>query len=115
MEENAFKRKRGELELLTDISNIPLNETSKRACTAKTGEKIENIPKVKAIGRHASAPPPECPPSQPSRMKSKCTTYNEQMTLCHIIKHSPHIITEGMHTLQTRTERNTSFVSNFAV
>ncbi len=70
MEENVFKRKRGELELLTDISNIPLNATSKRACTAKTGEKIENIPKVKAIGRHASAPPPECPPSQPSRMKS---------------------------------------------
>ncbi len=84
MEENAFKRKRGELELLTDISNIPLNATSKRACTAKTGEKIENILKVKAIkGRHASAPPPEypppeCPPSRPSRMKSKCTTYNEQ-------------------------------------
>ncbi len=112
--------------MLTDISNIPLNATSKRACTAKTGEKIENILKVKAIrGRHASAPPPECPPpecpppecppSRPSRKKSKCTTYNEQMTLCHIIKHSPHIITEGMHTLQTRTERNTSFVTQKAV
>ncbi len=49
MKENAFKRKRGELELLTDISNIPLNATSKRACTAKTGEKIENILKVKSI------------------------------------------------------------------
>ncbi len=102
--------------MLTDISNIPLNATSKRACTAKTGEKIENILKVKAIrGRHASAPPPECPPCRPSRMKSKCTTYNEQMTLRHIIKHSPHIITEGMHTLQTRTERNTSFVTQKAV
>ena len=70
-------------------------------------------------GVHSATPPPESPPATKSpppvlRERPKPTQPSpptELVTLRQIVTNNPHVVKEGMHTLQAHTERNTTIVN----
>ncbi len=84
---SAHKRKRGELQLLADITNTP---TGKRACSSSASRRIEETSRPKA-SRGVHVTPPQPTPGD---------------TLSYIVKNCPHIIEAATEKLSALIERN---------
>ncbi len=103
------KRPRGDSLFFSDISNVTL--PSKRASCHAAGKKMKDLEKTSAPrGRHVSmSPPPASTPTESTPAPTTECTPAALNTLRNLVRNHTHIITEGMHTLQTCTERNTIF------
>ena len=63
----------------------------------------------------AESPPVIKSPPPVLRESPKPSPPNELVKLHQIVKKSPHILQEGMHTLQAHTERNTNLLHKKAI
>ena len=63
----------------------------------------------------AESPPVIKSPPPVLRESPKISPPNELVKLHQIVKKSPHILQEGMHTLQAHTERNTNLLHKKAI
>ena len=88
----------------------------KRSCASKAEVLIKKQCKVQAPRRRhvVKSPTPPAghapPPILRERSMSNLPPPSELVTLRGIVKYSPFILEQGMQTLQSYTERNTSFV-----
>ena len=104
------------MQLLAEITNIKSVPCSKRSCASKAEVLIKKQCKVQAPRRRhvvkSPTPPPghAPPPILRERSMSSLPPPSELVTLRGIVKYSPYILEQGMQTLQSYTERNTSFV-----
>ncbi len=114
---SSATRRRRRLQLLTDVTNA--SEKCKRACTYHAEDKIKECVKVKAPrGMHAVKTPSTSSSQAPHynlRDRPEATQSPDLVTLRQLVKTRPHVISQGMHTLQARTERNTTFVTQKSV
>ena len=82
------KRVRGDLLLLSDVTNAP---ASKRTSSSKATKKIKELNSSGAPrGRHVSMSPP--PSSFPDSLQQ-------------VVKTQPHVLKEGMHVIQSYSEK----------
>ena len=94
----------------------------KRVCTSLAEGKIKELTKLKAPRgvysektSPAESPPVIKSPPPVLRESPKPSPPNELVKLHQIVKKSPHILQEGMHTLQAHTERNTNLLHKKAI
>ncbi len=96
------KRLRGDMLLLSDISNV--SPASKRASSTTADNKIKDFGKLKAPrGRHISMSPP------PAASSPAAPSPATPDTLRSFVHDHLNLIEEGMNTLQSCTERSTTF------
>ena len=119
------KRKRRRQLQLLDITNTSIVSGPKRACASKAEVLIKDQSKQMASrGRHVTKSPSpagdELPPAGQPVLRERSMPNPPQppsdlVTLHGIVKGSPHALQQGMQTLQSYTERNTTFVIQKAV
>ena len=117
------RKRRRELQLL-DITNTSIVSGSIRECASKAEVLIKDQCKPMAHrGIHATKSPSpagdELPPAGQPVLRERSMPNPPQpsdlVTLHGIVKGSPHALQQGMQTLQSYTERNTTFVVQKAV